>query len=163
MTSESNNRFALRNDLNQAIKTRKEKISTTYFTQQEELLINNFSVQNYKDTIQEIRDYHAPKVKNKDIEQSVVDDKIREMKTNVAKGVLTKLVGNDPYLASRFSSFNEIIDQGVKAKEILDTISEDEIELVLKILTLAGITLKRVDIQQAGQGLDMTKIQQEKA
>ena len=131
MTSESNNRFALRNDLNQVIKTRKEKISTTYFTQQEELLINNFSVQNYKDIIKEIQDYHAPKVKNKDIEQSVVDGKIREMKTNVAKGVLAKLVGNDPYLASRFSAFNEIIDQGVKAEEILRTISEDEIELVL--------------------------------
>jgi len=36
-------------------------------------------------------------------------------------------------------------------------------ELVFKILTLAGVTLKRVDLQQAGQGLDMTKIQQEKA
>ena len=39
----------------------------------------------------------------------------------------------------------------------------EETELVYKILTLAGVTLKRVDIQQAGQGLDMTKIQQEKA
>ena len=39
----------------------------------------------------------------------------------------------------------------------------EETELVYKILTLAGITLKRIDIQQAGQGLDMTKIQQEKA
>ena len=38
----------------------------------------------------------------------------------------------------------------------------EETELVYKILTLAGITLKRIDIQQAGQGLDMTKIQQEK-
>jgi|TARA_R110000824_G_scaffold61293_2_gene163133 hypothetical protein len=38
----------------------------------------------------------------------------------------------------------------------------EETELVYKILTLAGITLKRVDIQQAGQGLDITKIQQEK-
>ena len=41
--------------------------------------------------------------------------------------------------------------------------SSEETELVYKILTLAGVTLKRVDIQQAGQGLDMTKIQQEKA
>ena len=40
--------------------------------------------------------------------------------------------------------------------------SSEETELVYKILTLAGVTLKRVDIQQAGQGLDMTKIQQEK-
>ena len=40
--------------------------------------------------------------------------------------------------------------------------SSEETELVYKILTLAGITLKRVDIQQAGQGLDITKIQQEK-
>ena len=39
----------------------------------------------------------------------------------------------------------------------------EETELVYKILTLAGITLKRIDIQQSGQGLDMTKIQQEKA
>ena len=39
----------------------------------------------------------------------------------------------------------------------------EETELVYKILTLAGVTLKRIDIQQAGQGLDMTKIQQEKA
>ena len=39
----------------------------------------------------------------------------------------------------------------------------EETELVYKILTLAGVTLKRIDIQQAGQGLDMTKIQHEKA
>ena len=39
----------------------------------------------------------------------------------------------------------------------------EETELVYKILTLAGITLKRVDVQQAGQGLDMTKIQLENA
>jgi hypothetical protein len=38
----------------------------------------------------------------------------------------------------------------------------EETELVYKILTLAGVTIKRIDIQQAGQGLDMTKIQHEK-
>ena len=38
----------------------------------------------------------------------------------------------------------------------------EETELVYKILTLAGITIKRIDIQQAGQGLDMAKLQQEK-
>ena len=38
----------------------------------------------------------------------------------------------------------------------------EETELVYKILTLSGVTLKRVDIQQAGQGLDTTKIQHEK-
>jgi len=39
----------------------------------------------------------------------------------------------------------------------------EETELVYKILMLAGITLKRIDIYQAGQGLDMTKTQLEKA
>ena len=38
----------------------------------------------------------------------------------------------------------------------------EETELVYKILTLAGITIKRIDLQQAGQGLDMAKLQQEK-
>ena len=41
--------------------------------------------------------------------------------------------------------------------------NSEETELVYKILTLAGITLKRIDIYQAGQGLDMTKTQLEKA
>ena len=39
----------------------------------------------------------------------------------------------------------------------------EETELVYKILALAGVTLKRIDIQQAAQGLDISKIQQEKA
>ncbi len=38
----------------------------------------------------------------------------------------------------------------------------EETELVYKILTLAGVIIKRIDIQQAGQGLDMAKVQQEK-
>ena len=38
----------------------------------------------------------------------------------------------------------------------------EETELVYKILTLAGVTIKRIDIQQVGQGLDMAKVQQEK-
>jgi len=73
----------------------------------------------------------------------------------------------------------EIISRPAKAEWGYDVIAErplynasrstnfqlhdsEETELVYKILTLAGITLKRVDIQQAGQGLDITKIQQEK-
>ena len=39
----------------------------------------------------------------------------------------------------------------------------EETELVYKILALAGVIIKRVDIQQAAQGLDISKIQQEKA
>ena len=39
----------------------------------------------------------------------------------------------------------------------------EETELVYKILTLAGVTLKRIDIQQVGQGLDIAKTQQEKS
>ena len=40
--------------------------------------------------------------------------------------------------------------------------ASEETELVYKILTLAGITIKKIDIQQAGMALDMTKTQQEK-
>ena len=36
----------------------------------------------------------------------------------------------------------------------------EETELVYKILALAGVIIKRVDIQQAAQGLDISKIQQ---
>ena len=38
----------------------------------------------------------------------------------------------------------------------------EETELVYKILTLAGIIIKKVDVLQAGQGMDSSKIQQEK-
>ena len=39
----------------------------------------------------------------------------------------------------------------------------EESELVYKILTLAGVTIQKIDLQKAGQGLDMAKINQEKA
>ena len=39
----------------------------------------------------------------------------------------------------------------------------EETELVYKILTLAGIIIKKVDVLQAGQGMDSSKIQNEKA
>ena len=38
----------------------------------------------------------------------------------------------------------------------------EETELVYKILTLAGVTIKKIDTYQVGQGLDMAKLQQEK-
>ena len=38
----------------------------------------------------------------------------------------------------------------------------EESELVYKILTLTGVTIKKIDLQQSGQGLDMAKINQEK-
>ena len=127
MTSESNNRFALRNDLNEVIKTRKETISSAYFTQHEETLINNFSIQNYRDVIKEIRDYHAPKIKNKDIEQSVLDEKIRELQINIANGVLAKVVANDPYIASKFTEKVDLIDKAAKATQVLDSMTKEEI------------------------------------
>ena len=40
--------------------------------------------------------------------------------------------------------------------------ASEETELVYKILALSGVTIKKMDIQQAGMGLDMTKTQQEK-
>jgi len=40
--------------------------------------------------------------------------------------------------------------------------ASEETELVYKILALAGVTIKKMDVQQAGVGLDMTKTQQEK-
>ena len=40
--------------------------------------------------------------------------------------------------------------------------ASEETELVYKILALSGVTIKKMDIQQAGIGLDMTKTQQEK-
>ena len=40
--------------------------------------------------------------------------------------------------------------------------ASEETELVYKILALAGVTIKKIDIQQAGMALDMTKTQQEK-
>jgi len=127
MTSESNNRFALRNDLNEVIKTRKETISSAYFTQHEETLINNFSIKNYRDVIKEIRDYHAPKIKNKDIEQSVLDEKIRAMQINIANGVLAKVVANDPYIASKFTEKVDLIDKAAKATQVLDSMTKEEI------------------------------------
>ena len=39
----------------------------------------------------------------------------------------------------------------------------EETELVYKILALAGITLNKIEVHQAAQALDITKIQQEKA
>ena len=38
----------------------------------------------------------------------------------------------------------------------------EEIELVYKILKLAGVGMKREDIMGAGQGLEIAQIQQEK-
>ena len=38
----------------------------------------------------------------------------------------------------------------------------DEVELVYKILKLAGVTIQREDITSAGQGLEAAQIQQEK-
>ena len=127
MTSESNNRFALRNDLNQVIKTRKETISSAYFTQHEETLINNFSIQNYRDVIKEIQDYHAPKIKNKDITQFELDEKIRAMKINIANGVLAKVVANDPYIASKFTEKVDLIDKAVKATQVLNSMTKEDI------------------------------------
>ena len=40
--------------------------------------------------------------------------------------------------------------------------ASEETELVYKILALAGVTIKKIDIQQAGMALDMAKTQQEK-
>ena len=39
----------------------------------------------------------------------------------------------------------------------------EETELVYKILTLAGVVIKKPDVQSAAQGLDMVKTQQEKS